>query len=104
MNEGEEIIEEIMTLGDDDAESVLSLALDGSLLYSGKLHGIVELWDLDTKQKLRVIKAHEGDVTTMQLAWGSLWTASRSGHAAVSQIFFFKYVYIYISDLVPTPA
>ena len=84
MVESDENIEEIMTLGEDDAEYVLALALDGSLLYSGKLSGIVELWDLDTKQKLRVVKAHDGDITTMQLAWGSLWTGSRSGQAAVS--------------------
>jgi hypothetical protein len=84
MAEGDETIEEIMTLGEDDAESVLSLAVDGSFLYGGKLRGIVELWDLDTKQKLRVIKAQEGDITAMQLAWGGLWTASRSGHASVS--------------------
>lgn len=77
-------IEEIMTLGSDDAESVLSLALDGSFLYAGKLDGIVELWDLDTAQKLRVIKAHDRDTMTLQMGWGCLWTASADGWASVS--------------------
>jgi di- and tripeptidase len=73
---------------------VLSLAIDGSFLYGSKMQGTVELWDLDTKQKLRVIKAHESDVTTVQLAWGYLWTASRSGHAAVSMyICMYKILY-----------
>ncbi|KAI0894704.1 glutathione degradosome [Annulohypoxylon nitens] len=75
-------IEEIMTLGEQDAMSVMSLAVDGSFLYSGKLNGVIELWDLDTKQKLRVIKAHKGDVMAIQMGWGYLWSASRAGTAA----------------------
>lgn len=78
-------IQEIACLGEDDAESVHCLTLDGSFLYSGKLGGVVELWDLDTKQKLRVIKAHKGDVITLQMGWGSLWTAGATGFARVSQ-------------------
>lgn len=81
-------IEEIMTLGTDDAESVLSLALDGSFLYAGKLDGIVELWDLDTTQRLRVIKAHQGNVMSLQMGWGCLWAASTNGWASVSHDFF----------------
>lgn len=77
-------IQEIMTLGTDDAESVLSLALDGSFLYAGKLDGIVELWDLDTRQRLRVIKAHDCDIMSLQMGWGYLWTASTNGWASVS--------------------
>lgn len=80
----EEGIEEIMVLGTDEAESVLSLAIDGSFLYSGKLDGVIELWDLDTKQKLRVIKAHDADVMTLQIRWGLLWSAAANGVATVS--------------------
>ncbi|KAI3324194.1 WD domain-containing protein [Xylariaceae sp. AK1471] len=72
-------LEEIMVLGEDDANSVMSISVDGSFLYSGKLDGVIELWDLDTKQKLRVIKAHEGDVMSIQMGWGYLWSAARSG-------------------------
>ncbi|KAK7418447.1 hypothetical protein QQX98_003939 [Neonectria punicea] len=75
-------IQEIMTLGTDDAESVLSLALDGSFLYAGKLDGIVELWDLDTTQRLRVIRAHDCDVMSLQMGWGYLWTAASNGWAS----------------------
>ncbi|KAH8816043.1 hypothetical protein F5884DRAFT_666673 [Xylogone sp. PMI_703] len=74
-------IKEITCLGEDDAESVLSLAVDGSFLYSSKLEGLIELWDLDTKQKLRVIKAHRGDVLTLQMGWGYLWSAGSTGYA-----------------------
>ncbi|TPX14563.1 uncharacterized protein E0L32_005255 [Thyridium curvatum] len=75
------ILEELMVLGEDNAESVLSLAIDGSFLYSGKLAGIVELWDLDTKQKLRVIKADTTDVMTLQMGWGFLLSGAADGCA-----------------------
>lgn len=78
-------ITEIATLGEDDAESVLSMAVDGSFLYSSKLEGVIELWDLDTKQKLRVIRAHKGDVLTLQMGWGYLWSAGSTGFARVSR-------------------
>ncbi len=77
-------LDEIMTLGEDDAVSVLSLTVDGSFLYSGKLNGIFELWDLDTQQKLRSIKAHDGDIWTLQMGWGYLWSAGANGTASVS--------------------
>ena len=78
-------IEEIMCLeGDAEGESVLSLAIDGSFLYAGKLRGLIELWDLDTKQKLRVMKAHDGTVMSLSMGWGYLWSADATGASTVS--------------------
>jgi di- and tripeptidase len=85
---GNQDIKELACLGEDDAESVLSMAVDGSFLYSSKLEGVVELWDLDTKQKLRVIKAHRGDVMTLQMGWGFLWSAGSTGFARVCAVKF----------------
>lgn len=82
----DEGIREIEKLGEDDAESVLSLAVDGSFLYSSKLEGVIELWDLDTKQKLRVIRTNRGDVMTLQMGWGYLWSGGSTGHARVSLV------------------
>lgn len=76
-------LEELMTLGTDNAQSVLSLAIDGSFLYAGKLDAVVELWDLDTAQRLRVIKAHGDNIMSLQMGWGYLWTASTGGWACV---------------------
>lgn len=76
-------VEEMMTLGEDDSESVMSMAIDGSFLYAGKLRGIIELWDLDTKQKLRVIKAHDGNVNTLKMSFGLLWSGATGGSASV---------------------
>ncbi|KAM7215202.1 hypothetical protein V8F06_009425 [Rhypophila decipiens] len=75
-------IEELMTLGEDNGESVVSLAIDGSFLYAGKVNGVIELWDLDTKQLLRVIKAHEGKVNTLGMKFGLLWSAATGGSAS----------------------
>lgn len=77
-------IQELACLGEDDAESVLSLTVDGSFLYSGKLGGVIELWDLDTRQRLRVIKAQNGDIMTLQMGWGFLWSAGATGFARVN--------------------
>jgi di- and tripeptidase len=79
----DEGIQELASLGEDDAESVLSLTVDGSFLYSGKLEGVIELWDLDTKQRLRVIKAQKRDIMTLQMGWGFLWSAGATGYARV---------------------
>lgn len=84
-------IKEIMVLGIDEGDSVLSLAVDGSFLYSGRINGVIELWDLDTKQKLRVIKAHRADVMTLQLQWGLLWSAAANGSATVSSSVFLQH-------------
>ncbi|PKS11366.1 hypothetical protein jhhlp_003128 [Lomentospora prolificans] len=81
-SDAEHGITEIMCLGTDDAESVLSLAIDGSFLYAGKIEGVIELWDLDTKQKLRSIKAHRSDVMSLQMGWGILWSGAATGSAA----------------------
>lgn len=76
-------IEEVTCLGDDDGESVLSIAVDGQFLYSGKLEGVIELWDLETEQRLRVIQAHKGDVMTLQMGWGYLWSGGATGNSKV---------------------
>ena len=81
-------IEEIMCLGEESADSIVSLAIDGSFLYSGKRYeGTIELWDLDTKQKLRVINAHDGDVMALQMSFGLLWSASTTGTASVTLVY-----------------
>jgi len=76
-------IQELMVLGEDDGESVMSLVIDGSFLYAGKLRGIIELWDLEAKQKLRVIKAHDGNINALGMKFGLLWSAATGGSASV---------------------
>lgn len=65
-------------------ESVLALALDGTLLYSGRLEGDVNVWDLDTRQLIRTVKAHATDVLTLTVGHGHIFTGSAKGFAKVS--------------------
>ncbi|KAI9796353.1 MAG: hypothetical protein M1833_006358 [Piccolia ochrophora] len=64
---------------DNGFHSVLSLALDGTLLYAGLLGGDVNVWDLDTTQLVRSIKAHSDDVYTLSVSEGFLFSASAAG-------------------------
>lgn len=67
--------------GDD---SVFSLALDGTLLYSGRLEGDVNVWDLDTRQLIRSIRAHTADVLTLAVGHGLIFSGSSNGLAKVT--------------------
>ena len=42
--------------------TVLSVSLDGQLLTSGSQDGTIIVWDLDSRQKLRVFDNHKGAV------------------------------------------
>ncbi|OCL07001.1 glutathione degradosome [Glonium stellatum] len=65
--------------GREEGESVLTLALDGTFLYSGRLDGEVNVWDLETKQLVRSLKAMTGDVLTLSVGGGYLLSAGVTG-------------------------
>ena len=66
--------------GDD---SVLSLALDGTVLYSGRLEGDVDVWDLDTRQLIRTVKVHSADVLTLAVGHGLIFSGAANGTTKV---------------------
>lgn len=63
--------------------SVLALALDGTVLYSGRLEGDVDVWDLDTQQLIRTIKVHSADVLTLAVGHGLIFSGTANGIAKV---------------------
>ena len=69
----------------DDA-SVLALALDGTLLYSGKSEGNVDVWDLDTCQLIWTIKGNSDDVLTISVGHNLVFTGSSQGNAKVGSV------------------
>ncbi|KAH0545258.1 hypothetical protein FGG08_000712 [Glutinoglossum americanum] len=73
-------ISEITELENGDS-SVLTLALDGTLLYAGTSEGDVNVWDLDTRQMIRSVKAHADDVLTLSIGGGLIFSAGGSGYA-----------------------
>ena len=70
--------------GREEGESILSLAREGTFLYSGRFHGEVNVWDLETKQLVRSLKANTGDVHTLTLGAGVLYAGGKSGRVQVT--------------------
>lgn len=63
--------------------SVLSMALDGTVLYIGRLEGDVNVWDLDTRQLIRTVKAYNADVLALAIGYGLLFSGGSNGIAKV---------------------
>lgn len=74
-------ISAICTLEDgrEEGESILSLAKEGTFLYSGRLGGEVNVWDLETRQIVRSLKANTGDVLCLSLGGGLLFAGGVEG-------------------------
>jgi di- and tripeptidase len=74
-------ITSIYTLEDgrEEGESILSLAREGSFLYSGRFDGEVNVWDLETRQLVRSLKATTGDVHTLTLGACVLYAGGKTG-------------------------
>ena len=70
--------------GREEGESILSLAREGSFLYSGRFDGEVNVWDLETRQLVRSLKASTGDVHTLSLGAGVLYAGGKAGSMQVS--------------------
>ncbi len=76
-------IKEIATLENGD-NSVLTVALDGMFLYSGLLEGDINVWDLDTRQLVRSVKAHAEDELTLTIGGGFIFSGGAGCSAKVS--------------------
>lgn len=75
-------IEELYKLDDgrEEGNAVLSFALDGTFLYSGRAGGDVDVWDMETRQLVRSVKAHREDVLTISVGGGFLFSAATTGY------------------------
>ena len=80
--DGNAAIKSLATLENGD-NSVLSLAIDGTFLYSGRLDGDVNVWDLDTRQLIRTIKSHSADVLTITAGQDLIFSGGSNGWAKV---------------------
>lgn len=70
--------------GRDEGDSVLSLVLDGTFLYAGRINGEVNVWDLETRQLVRNLRTKTEDVLALSLGGGYLFCAGVSGTVDVS--------------------
>jgi di- and tripeptidase len=73
----------ILEDGREEGESILSLARDGTFLYSGRFDGEVNVWDLETRQLVRSLTASTGDVHTLTLGSSILYAGGKSGRVQV---------------------
>lgn len=74
-------ITELAALGDEDeaGEAVLSIAIDGDFLFSGRSNGEVNIWDLETKQIVRSLQADTEDVLALSVGRGLLFASGVTG-------------------------
>lgn len=79
-------ISELYTLEDsrEEGESVLSLAIDGSFLFTGRLSGEVNIWDLETRQLVRSLRCQTDDVLALTVGGGYLFCAGVTGTVEVN--------------------
>ena len=82
----DDTLTEEMSLENGDG-SVLSMALDGTVLYTGRLEGDVNVWDLDTRQLIRTVRAHNADVLALAVGYGLLFSGGSNGIAKVTVLF-----------------
>ncbi|KAI9818919.1 MAG: hypothetical protein M1827_007740 [Pycnora praestabilis] len=73
-------ISEVAVLENGD-KSVLTIAIDGTFLYSGLLEGEINVWDLDTRQLIRSVRAHGDDVLTLSVGAGFIFSGGATGFA-----------------------
>jgi di- and tripeptidase len=59
---------------------ILSMAAKDTLLYCGLTDGEIRIWDLDTLQLVRTVKAHCDDVLTLAVKGDCIFSGSASGY------------------------
>jgi di- and tripeptidase len=72
--------------GRDAGESVLTMALDGSFLYSGRVEGEINVWDLETRQLLRTMRPHDHDILSLTYGGGYVFAAADDGSVTVREL------------------
>ena len=69
----------VQTLSASD-DGILTMTHIDSLLYTGCISGKVNLWDLDTLQLIRCVKAHRTDVLSLSGIGGFAFSGSADGY------------------------
>lgn len=60
-------------------DSVLSIAVDGAFLYCGLAGGAVYIWNLDSRQIIRKLTSHSGDLWAIDVVGNVTITGDSSG-------------------------
>lgn len=70
--------------GHEDVESILTMALDGTTLFTGRVRGEINAWDLETSQLLRAFRSDNADILSLAITRDSWISLNGSGIARVS--------------------
>ncbi|KAJ2488374.1 hypothetical protein IWW37_004874 [Coemansia sp. RSA 2050] len=63
--------------------SVQALALDDGLLFAGLQSGGIDVWDLETRQRIRTLPAHSANVFALSVVRHCVFSASSDGDVRV---------------------
>ncbi|KAK3051746.1 hypothetical protein LTR09_007046 [Extremus antarcticus] len=74
--------EELYQLDDgrEEGHSIHSVSVEGTFLYAGRSGGEIDVWDLETRQLIRNLKAHRDDVLTICIGGGFMFSAAVTGY------------------------
>jgi di- and tripeptidase len=61
-------------------DGVLTMTYIDSLLYTGCISGTINLWDMDTMQLIRSVRAHQSDVLSLSGIGGFAFSGSGRGY------------------------
>lgn len=73
---------ELFTLQNRD-ESVLSISVDGTFLYCGLSGGAINVWNLESRQIIKTICSHTGDVWAIDIIKGFILSGDSDGTVKV---------------------
>ncbi|EFR04915.1 WD repeat-containing protein [Nannizzia gypsea CBS 118893] len=69
---------ELFTLQNRD-ESVLSISVDGTFLYCGLSGGAINVWNLESRQIIKTISSHTGDIWAIDIIKGFILSGDSDG-------------------------
>lgn len=82
-----------------NGDAVLSVAVEGSLLYCGLAGGALNIWNLDSQQLVKRITRHTGDLWAVHVIQGVAICGDSSGTVKVFTDLYFCHLRIEFTDL-----
>jgi di- and tripeptidase len=70
---------------DNGTDAVLSLAVEGPLLYCGMAGGGLNIWNLDSHQMVKQITDHQGDLWSIDVIKGIAISGDSNGRVKVEK-------------------
>ncbi|EEP76265.1 conserved hypothetical protein [Uncinocarpus reesii 1704] len=79
LNQGSNVAPTEIASLQNGSESVLSIAVDGPFLYCGLTGGAINIWNLDSRQIIKTITNHTGDLWAIDIIKGIIISGDSDG-------------------------